>query len=78
MKNKLLKFLTLLFALCMVLSVVTACGGNASNKEGDNEHVCVFNKKDVSEQYKKSDATCESPEEYYYSWQRQKHLPRRA
>ena len=68
--KKLFAILLTCFLLSTTLFIFTACGGGAENENGGENppaHTHVFNKQVISDEYKKADATCESPAEYYYA-----------
>ncbi len=61
------RFLTILLSvmlLCCSSFILTACGDEGG--ETPPAHTHVFNKQVLSDEYKASDATCNSPAKYYY------------
>ena len=58
MKNRLLKFLTLVLSLCCAVIFIVACG---------DKHEHSFTKKVTTEDYIASEATCTEEGTYYYS-----------
>ena len=65
-------FLSILSAILTfsILTFFTACVASTEEDNGENpppEHVCVFDKVVVGDQYKSSDATCKKGTQYYYS-----------
>ena len=64
MKKKFLAVLTLTLITLFSVAGLTACSGGEG---GDSSHVHAFTKMDISKEYVKMEATCESPAVYYYS-----------
>ena len=60
MKKSLLKILTLFFALCMTLSIATACSGGNGDEGGNDApaHVCEFNNLKFNETAHWEECTC--------------------
>ncbi len=68
MRRAILKTLSLLLAVVTVFTYCLGCNYEVNNNEyPPTTHVCVYNKKVTTENYKSNDATCLKKAKYFYS-----------
>ncbi len=67
MKNNTLKILSVFLTIVLMSTLFFGCDYENYNEPTTPTHICRYNKKITTENYKSKDATCKRIAEYYYS-----------